>query len=200
MKFPEFHSPLVMRKDAKQKIYTLIVLVPCLLFEAYAAVRAFSPFSFAVTAEALVMAVLAVFHGYRVFVRMPRDVTALLPSVLLISAARIVFKIPAYVSGLSDGFSLSGLFLFLGEICFWIAFAHCTVRAVCGKYKLIVPMILLFFGFFYTFIKYDLHAVCQIGAQICLFLMLWFPIDASAFTTYLERKKEASENKTGTSV
>ena len=193
MKLPEFRSPLVMRKDAKQRYYTLIALAVFLFFEGMTAVQALNPFAFFPLLEAIVTSLLAVWHGYLVFIRMPQNVTAFLPSVLCLCGARILFKIPAYIMGLFDGFSLSGLLLFLGEICFWAAFAPCTVRAVCGKYKLIVPMIFLFFGFFYTFIKYDLHAFSSIGAQICLILLLWFPVDSIAFTTYLERKKEASK-------
>ena len=195
MKPPVFRSPLVMRDHAKQPLYTAVTLIPFLFFEGFAVYKALLPFSVFPIFEALVMSVLAVWHVTLVRTKALHDVTAFLPSLLALCAARILFKIPAYLLGLAEGFTFRGLVLLFCEIVFWAAFGYCTVRAVCGKYKLIVPMLFLFFGFFYTFIKYDLHAFGSIGAQICLFLLLWFPIDGIGFTTYLERKKEEAEKQ-----
>ncbi|MBQ8578523.1 MAG: hypothetical protein IJ449_11255, partial [Clostridia bacterium] len=86
--------------------------------------------------------------------------------------------------------SIKGVLFLLLESAFWVAFVLCTVRAICGQYKLIVPMLMLFFAFFYTFIKYDLRDFVSIASQVCLLLILWFPIDAVVFTSLYVKDDE----------
>lgn len=195
MKFPVFRSPLVMRRDTKQPLFSLLTLFPFLLFQGIAVYRALSPFALLPLLDALMLSALAIWHTYLVRVRSPHDVTAFLPSVLAISAERILFRLLNYLFGLSDGFSLSGLLLILLEVSFWAVFAYFTVQAVCGHVKLIVPLLFLFFGFFYAFIEYALHSFVSIAVQVFLLILLWLPIDGVTFMSYPDQMQPETKRE-----
>ena len=180
--FPRFTSPLVIRPKAKQLNYLVLAAVLYLALSIWNIVQALSAADILAACVALPMIFVTVWHVYRIRRYAERDVTAMLPSVIVIGGVQILIRLLRFVLTLPAQTLLSVLAL-LAECVFWAAVVYCVIRAVCGQYKLLVPLALLFFGFFYVFIKHDLRQFDDIAAQVCLLLMIWFPVDAVAFTS-----------------
>jgi len=180
--FPRFTSPLVIRPKAKQLNYLVLAAVLYLALSIWNIVQALSAADILAACAALPMIFVTVWHVYRIRRYAERDVTAMLPSVIVIGGVQILIRLLRFVLTLPAQTLLSVLAL-LAECVFWAAVVYCVIRAVCGQYKLLVPLALLFFGFFYVFIKHDLRQFDDIAAQVCLLLMIWFPVDAVAFTS-----------------
>ena len=187
--FSELTSPLVIRPNAKQLTYLLIFGALLVILQGYAAYSALFGGAYLSFVCAVLLIAAVVYHVVTVRRRARQDVTAILPPVALIGAVQILTKLLGFLSSLSD-VSIKGVLFLLLESAFWVAFVLCTVRAICGQYKLIVPMLMLFFAFFYTFIKYDLRDFVSIASQVCLLLILWFPIDAVVFTSLYVKDDE----------
>ncbi len=177
----KFTSPLVVRPKAKQIAYCLFAGIVLACLQIYTiAVQLRAGHMLAVLSAALLL-IACVPHVWIVVRHIRHDVTAMIPTVTIIAAAQIVRNFLYLIRLESIGFA--AILMFVLEIAFWFAFIPCTVRAICGKYKLLVPLVFLFFAFFYAFIKYELRDFTDLASQICLLLILWFPIDAIAFTS-----------------
>ena len=180
--FPNFKSALVIRPKPKQFTYLVLTLIAYLGLQGWHTVQAVMSLDILSAVLDLLMIAVAVFHVYRVLRYAQADVTEMLPTVIILSGVQILCKIIAFLISLS-AFSVSGLLYLLVECAFWAAVIVCSVRAVCGRYKLLVPLLLLFFGFFWPFIRYELRQLDQILVILCHFLFVWFPVDAIVFTS-----------------
>ena len=180
--FPKFRSPLVIRPKPKQFVYLLLTLIGYLVlqgFRVFRAVTSLDVLSF--ITSALLMAV-AVWHVYRVRRYAQKDVTEMLPSIMILGGTLILTKLIGFLCSLS-AFSIASLIYLLIECAFWCAVTVCSVRAVCGRYKLLVPLLLLFFGFFWAFIRFELRQLDEILVILCHLLFVWFPVDSIVFTS-----------------
>ena len=180
--FPNFKSALVIRPKPKQFTYLVLTLIAYLGLQGWHTVQAVMSLDILSVILNLLMIAVAVFHVYRVLRYAQADVTEMLPTVIILGGVQILCKIIAFLISLS-AFSVSGLLYLLVECAFWAAVIVCSVRAVCGRYKLLVPLLLLFFGFFWPFIRYELRQLDQILVILCHFLFVWFPVDAIVFTS-----------------
>lgn len=180
--FPKFKSPLVVRPKPKQFVYLLLVLIAYLALQGWRTVRAVMTFDpAAVICNALLIAA-AVFHVYRVRRYAEADVTEMIPTVIIFCAAVMLTKLIGFLCALSS-FTVTSLVYLLVECAFWCAVIVCSVRAICGRYKLLVPLLLLFFGFFWAFIRFELRQLDEILVILCHLLFIWFPVDAIVFTS-----------------
>ena len=180
--FPVFTSPLVIRPKAKQLIYLLLIGIAYILLQGYTAFHAAVSFDWITLIASVLMIFCAAYHIIAIRRGAEKDVTVIIPPVIVISAAQILIKLMHFFTSLSD-FGWKSLIILLAECTFWAAAVFCIAKAVCGRYKLIVPLILLLFGFFYAFIRYELRDIVNLVSQLCLLLMLWFPVDAVVFTS-----------------
>ncbi len=177
----KFTSPLVVRPKAKQIAYCLVAGVLLAALQLWLAVSALGKTDLLSALSALLLLGAAVYHVWIVVHDIRRDVTAMIPSIAVLAGAQMLRNVLLFIG--QGSLSFKGSFLLLMEIAFWCAFVVCAKRAVCGKYKLLVPLVFLFFAFFYTFIKFELRDIAALASQIGLLLILWFPIDAIAFTS-----------------
>ncbi len=186
-----FQSPLVMRPDARQPRYLLCCAV---LYTVLAVLKTVQMLSDGIHLwlPSLITAALLLWLSFAVMRDGKKDVTAAIPPVVFIGAWQIVEKALMPVTNLPTKSSalMGDLFWLLAEGAFWVVFVLCFIRAICGKYKILLPMALLFFGFFYAFIKYDLRAFADILMRIFLLLCLWFPLDAVTFTSLYKKEEE----------
>ena len=187
--FPRFKSPLVIRPKPKQFLYLLLTLIAYLALQSWRVFRSVQTNDILSAVLALPMIGVAVWHVYRVRRYAQADVTEMIPTIVILGGTQIACKVIAFLASLSS-FSVSALLYLTVECVFWAAVVVCSVRAVCGKYKLLVPLLLLFFGFFWPFIRYELRQLDQILVILCHFLFVWFPVDAIVFTSlYVPEKK-----------
>lgn len=188
--FPTFTSPLVIRPKSKQLIYMVISGIVFVILQLYCAVHALINGEILSCFLSVCIIAAVVYHVITVKGRAEQDVTVMLKPVMIISAVQIVSKLLDFFVHRSD-IRVSTVLLLLCECIFWYSLAFCTVRTVCGTYKLIIPMCLLAAAFFYTFIKYDIRDVVSIVSQLMLLLLIWFPLDAIEFTSlYVNSKNE----------
>ncbi|MBO5649529.1 MAG: hypothetical protein J6S76_06405 [Clostridia bacterium] len=180
--FPQFHSALVVRPKPKQFSHMTIVLVLYLATQIYRTVSAIRQAN--VTDAVLAAAMIAPSVWYTVHIRRyaEANVTEMIPPIAILGAARILCKIVAFFAML-PAFSVSALLILLAECVFWVTVVVCATRAICGTYKLIVPLTVLFFGFFWPFITLDLRRFGDILAVVLELLLVWFPLDAVTFTS-----------------
>lgn len=180
--FPKFKSPLVIRPNPKQFIYLLLTLIGYLALQGWRVFRAVTSFDFLTVVTSVLLMAVAVWHVYRVRRYAEADVTAMLPSIIVLGGVLMLTKLAGFLASLS-AFTLSSLGYLLVECAFWCAVIVCSVRAVCGRYKLLVPLLLLFFGFFWAFIRFELRQLDEILVILCHLLFVWFPVDAIVFTS-----------------
>lgn len=199
IRLPKFSSPMVIRPKAKQRIYMLLALPLFLIMQVWVFALSFDDLYIPGILSSPVLVVLMLWHTYQFLLKAEGDVTAFLPSAIAVSAAQIVLRIFSFVydhlfllteEGLRLPLKVSDVLLLGAECLYWIFLAYAIIKAVCGQYKLVVPLLALFFGFFYTFIEYDLRSFAHIAAEVCLLLLLWFPIDAVAFTSLYTQEKD----------
>ena len=180
--FPKFQSALVIRPKPKQFTYLLLTLIAYLGLQGWHTVQAILAFDILNALLCVLMIAVAVWHVCRVLRYVREDVTEMLPTIIILGGAQILCKIITFLCSLS-AFSISGLLYLIVECVFWAAVILCSIRAVCGRYKLLVPLLLLFFGFFWPFIRYELRQLDQILVILCHCLFVWFPVDAIVFTS-----------------
>lgn len=187
--FPHFKSPLVVRPRPKQFVYLLFVLIAYTALQGWRIVRAILSFDIIAAVSSSLLIAAAVFHVYRVRRYAERDVTEMIPTMIILAGSVMLTKLLTFLGSLSS-FSVSSLLCLLVECIFWCAVVVCAVRAVCGKYKLLVPLLLLFFGFFWPFIRFELRQLDVILVVVCHLLFVWFPVDAIVFTSlYVPEEK-----------
>lgn len=187
--FPQFKSALVIRPKPKQFTYLLLTLIVYLALQGWHTVQAVVALDILSAVICILMIAAAIWHVVRVRRYAQTDVTEMLPSIIVLGGVQILCKVITFLCSLS-AFSVSALLYLLVECAFWAAVVVCSVRAVCGRYKLLVPLLLLFFGFFWPFIRYELRQLDQILVILCHFLFVWFPVDAIVFTSlYVPEKK-----------
>jgi len=180
--FPKFKSPLVIRPNPKQFVYLLLTLIGYLALQGWRVFRAVTAFDFLTVVISVLLMAVAVWHVYRVRRYAEADVTEMLPSIIVLGGVLMLTKLAWFLVSLS-AFTLSSLVYLLVECAFWCAVIVCSVRAVCGRYKLLVPLLLLFFGFFWAFIRFELRQLDEILVILCHLLFVWFPVDAIVFTS-----------------
>ncbi len=180
--FPKFKSPLVIRPKPKQFVYLLLTLIAYLALQGWRVFRAVTSLDVLTIVTSVLLMLVAVWHVYRVRRYAQNDVTEMLPSIIVLGGALILTKLIGFLCSLS-AFSVSSLLYLLVECAFWCAVIVCSVRAVCGRYKLLVPLLLLFFGFFWAFIRFELRQLDEILVILCHLLFVWFPVDAIVFTS-----------------
>ncbi len=173
-------SPLIVYPKAKQKVRAVIFLVPYTALSLWRVALACEAKSAAEISIPLLLLACAVWLVCAFVSASTRNITVVLMPTLAISLIEIISKLlPVIIYGEKSNILMSFL-----EICFWIAFAICFTKGIMGKCKIIIPMLCLFFGFFYAFIGYDLRAELPTwSGQINLFLILWFVLDAATFTS-----------------
>lgn len=179
-----FSSPLIVYPKAKQKRYAAIFLIPFLALSLWRAFSAYEARALGAVCSSLALLVCVIWLVCSFIKDSTRDITVVLLPSIVICALQIIDKLfPIMFSKEEIGI------LFIMEIAFWITFAFFFVKGILGKCKIIIPMLFLFFGFFYAFIVYDLRAeLPTIGTQITLFLLLWFVLDAATFTSLPEEE------------
>lgn len=177
----KFTSPLVIRPKAKQIGYCTVIGILLAVLQVYRIVTAAVAAQWLLLVSSLLLLAACVYHITVVIKDIRADVTAMIPPIVLLSGVELLRNLLFFLDRGEIG--LVPIFMLLLEIAFWCAFVPCTVRAVCGKYKLLVPLVFLFFAFFYVFMKFELRDFADIATQIGLLLILWFPIDAIAFTS-----------------
>lgn len=180
--FPKFKSPLVVRPKSKQFTYLLLVLIGYLALQGWRTVQAVIALELLSAVCNVLLIAAAVLHVYRVRRYAEGDVTEMLPTIIILCGTVMLTKVLGFLASLSV-FSLSSLLYLIVECVFWCAVIFCSIRAVCGRYKLLVPLLLLFFGFFWPFIRFELRQLDVILTVICHLLFVWFPIDAIVFTS-----------------
>ena len=187
--FPNFKSPLVIRPKPRQFVYLLLTLIGYLALQGWRCVQSVMLPDIPSLLCSLLLMATAVFHVHRVRRYAQADVTEMLPTIIMLAAVIILTKIIGFFASLSS-FSVSLLLYLIVEVIFWCAVVVCSVRAVCGRYKLLVPLLLLFFGFFWAFIRFELRELDEILVILCHLLFIWFPVDAIVFTSlYVPEKK-----------
>lgn len=180
--FPKFKSPLVVRPKPKQFVYLLLTLIGYLALQGWRVFRAVTAWDLLTVVTSVLLMAVAVWHVYRVRRYAEADVTEMLPSIIVLGGVLMLTKLAGFLVSLS-AFTLSSLVYLLVECAFWCAVIVCSVRAVCGRYKLLVPLLLLFFGFFWAFIRFELRQLDEILVILCHLLFVWFPVDAIVFTS-----------------
>lgn len=180
--FPRFRSALVVRPKPKQFVYLLLTLIGYLALQSFRIFRAAAAPDLPSVLISAVLMVTAVWHVYRVRRYAEADVTEMLPSIIVLGGVLILTKIVSFLCSLS-AFSVTALLYLLVECAFWCAVIVCSIRAVCGRYKLLVPLLLLFFGFPWAFIRFELRQLDEIIVILCHLLFVWFPVDAIVFTS-----------------
>ena len=180
--FPKFKSPLVIRPKPKQFVYLLLTLIGYLALQGWRVFRAVTSFDVLTVVTSVLLMAVAVWHVYRVRRYAEADVTEMLPSIIVLGGTIMLTKLIGFLCSLS-AFSVPSLLYLLVECAFWCAVIVCSVRAVCGRYKLLVPLLLLFFGFFWAFIRFELRQLDEILVILCHLLFVWFPVDAIVFTS-----------------
>ena len=187
--FPKYASPLVIRPKPKQFVYLLLTLIGYLALQGWRVFRAVTAADILTVVTAVLLSAVAVWHVYRVRRYAQNDVTEMIPSMIVLGGVLMLTKVVGFLTSLS-AFSVSALVVLLVECAFWCAVLFCAVRAVCGRYKLLVPLLLLFFGFFWAFIRYELRQLDEILVIVCHLLFVWFPLDAIVFTSlYVPEEK-----------
>jgi len=180
--FPRFKSPLVIRPNPKQFLYLLLILIGYVALQGWRTVQAILNLDLLTVICTLPLMALSVWHVIRVRRRAQADVTEMLPTIIILGGVIMLTKIVGFLGSLSS-FSVTLLIYLIVECVFWCAVIVCAVRAVCGRYKLLVPLLLLFFGFFWPFIRFELRELDRILEVICHLLFVWFPVDAIVFTS-----------------
>ena len=180
--FPHFKSPLVIRPKPKQFLYLSLTLIGYLALQGWRIFRGVGNADILAILTSVLLCAAAVFHVIRVRRYAQADVTEMLPTIILLAGVIMLTKIVGFVASLS-AFSVSALLYLIVECVFWCAVIICSVRAVCGRYKLLVPLLLLFFGFFWAFIRFELRQLDEILVILCHLLFVWFPVDAIVFTS-----------------
>lgn len=180
--FPRFKSPLVIRPKPKQFLYLLLTLIGYLALQGWRCVQSVAALDITSLLCSMLLMVITVFHVYRVRRFAQTDVTEMLPTIIMLGGVIMLTKVIGFLSSLSS-FSISLLLYLIVECAFWCAVIVCAIRAVCGRYKLLVPLLLLFFGFFWAFIRFELRQLDEILVVLCHLLFVWFPVDAIVFTS-----------------
>ena len=180
--FPHFKSALVIRPKPRQFLYLSLTVIAYLALQGYRIFRAVGNADILAILTSVLLCAAAVFHLYRVRRYAAADVTEMLPTIILLAGVIMAAKVLGFVTSLS-AFSISALVYLMVECAFWCAVTVCAVRAVCGRYKLLVPLLLLFFGFFWAFIRFELRQLDEILVILCHLLFVWFPVDAIVFTS-----------------
>ena len=138
-------------------------------------------------AECVLSAAAAVLH-VRTFCRKAvGSVMSFFPTTCLLAALRVLFKLIGIPSRFGEGTESPLVLLLIIEILFWAAFCLCTYFALMGKAKLMLPLAMLLFAFFYVFVEFELRNFLEIARLILFLLLLWFPIDAVSFTSFPDR-------------
>ena len=180
--FPHFKSPLVIRPKPKQFLYLTLTVIAYLALQGWRCVQAALSFDLISVICTVLLMASAVLHLYRVRRYAQADVTEMLPTIIILGGVIMFSKVISFVGALSS-FSIAALLYLIVECAFWCAVIICAVRAVCGRYKLLVPLLLLFFGFFWAFIRFELRQLDEILVILCHLLFVWFPVDAIVFTS-----------------
>ncbi len=180
--FPKFKSPLVVRPKPKQFLYLLLVLIAYIALQGWRTYQAVMSFDIIAAVSSILLVTAAVFHVYRVRRYAEGDVTEMIPTIIILAGTVMLTKLIGFLCALSS-FTVTSLVYLLVECGFWVAVIVCSVRAVCGRYKLLVPLLLLFFGFFWAFIRFELRQLDEILVILCHLLFVWFPVDAIVFTS-----------------
>ena len=178
-------SPMSVLPGAKQIKTIWFVLAGFLVVSGVICVLAGREGRWLILAECVLSAAAAVFH-VRTFCRKAvGSVMSFFPTTCLLVAVRVLFKligIPSQLRlwfGSEIGFAISLAI----PILFWAGFCLCTYFALMGKAKLMLPLAMLLFAFFYIFVEVNLRSFLEIARLILFLLLLWMPIDAVCFTS-----------------
>ena len=134
-------------------------------------------------AECVLSAAAAVLH-VRTFCRKAVGlVMSFFPTTCLLVAVRVLFKLIGSPSRFGEGTESPFVLLLIIEILFWAAFCLSAYFALMGKAKLMLPLAMLLFAFFYIFVEVNLRSFLEIARLILFLLLLWMPIDAVCFTS-----------------
>lgn len=173
---PHLSSPLVVYPKAKQKRYAAVALLLYAALSVWQVTLFLRADAFGKVFTTLALLCCAIWLVGAFIKDATRDITCVIYPTLAIAVLQIVQTLLS-----ADRIAL---FPEIFEIVLWGAFAFFFVRGICGKCKIIIPMLFLFFGFFYAFIAYDLRAeLPALSTTVVLFLILWFVLDAATFTS-----------------
>ncbi len=138
-------------------------------------------------AECMLSAAAAVYHVCVFSRKALQSVMSFFPTTCLLVLIRLLMKLIGIPSRFEDGTG-SPLTVFLViEFLFWIGFCVCTYFALMGRAKLILPLVMLLFAFFYIFVEVEFRNFLEIARLILFLLLLWLPIDAVSFSSSPER-------------
>lgn len=187
-----FTSPMVIRPGARQLKETVLFSIFYLILQGYTVVTSciplgtFQPFPFFYS---LGMFFLTIWYLYCVKKKAEKNCTAFLMPMLLICSFQVLYKLILLVFSIfqhEKSFSTTLIHTVI-ESAFWLFLAFFIARAVCGRSKILIPMLFLFFGFFYLFTQVTIRDIYRLASCLFLFLILWLPLDAIVFTSLSDR-------------
>ncbi|MBQ3065163.1 MAG: hypothetical protein IJC98_02900 [Clostridia bacterium] len=184
---PRFSSPLLIRPKSKQLRHMVFVYVLLAAMQAYIIITAISKAdAFAIISSILTLSA-ATYHTVTIYKNAAKDVTSLIYPVILTGIVRVLLLVTGFLLQIPN-VGLSAVAALLAESLFWAALVFCVIRAVCGHYKLLVPLALIFVALFYVCIKYNFQQFSETFTHICTLLLIWFPVDAVVFTSLYDEK------------